>query len=376
MIERTITARLAGDFDRHKVIVITGARQVGKTTLVSALAAENKKVLMLNCDNHDDRAVLEDKTTTQLRALTDGYDLVFIDEAQRVANIGLTIKMIGDMKPTAQVIVTGSSSLELAEGINESAIGRHIDYMLFPFSLEELAAHTSVREERRMLDTRLIYGTYPEVVPHAADARRTLMTLANDYLYKDLLAYKGVKKPEVLSKLLRALALQVGSEVSYNELSGLLGIDKATVESYIGLLEKCFVIFRLDSFSRNARNEIKKGKKIYFCDNGIRNAVISNFAPPEMRADMDALWENMMVSERRKRNIYNSTYAQMYFWRTHDQKEIDLVEETDGQLHAFDFKWSGKARASLPAAFASLYPGSTFETITPECYFSFVTTPK
>ena len=375
MIERTIERQLAADTGRRKVIVITGARQVGKTTLVNALAAGRKKVLMLNCDNHDDRAVLEDKTTTQLGALMEGYDLVFIDEAQRVPGIGLTIKMIGDMKPDTQVIATGSSSLELAEGINEPATGRHIDYMLFPLSLEELATHTSEREERRMLGTRLIYGTYPEVVTQAADARRTLMTLASDYLYKDLLAYRGVKKPEVLSKLLRALALQVGSEVSYNELSGLLGIDKATVESYIGLLEKCFVIFRLDSFSRNARNEIKKGKKIYFCDNGIRNAIISNFAPPEMRTDMGALWENLMISERRKRNIYHNTYSQMYFWRTHEQKEIDLVEETDGMLHAYDFKWNGKARASLPAVFASAYPGTVLDIVTPDNYFPFITHP-
>lgn len=375
MIERTIERQLTADIGRRKVIVITGARQVGKTTLVNALAAGRKKVLMLNCDNHDDRAALEDKTTTQLGALMEGYDLVFIDEAQRVPGIGLTIKMIGDMKPDAQVIATGSSSLELAEGINEPATGRHIDYMLFPLSLEELAAHTSEREERRMLGTRLIYGTYPEVVTQAADARRTLMTLASDYLYKDLLAYRGVKKPEVLSKLLRALALQVGSEVSYNELSGLLGIDKATVESYIGLLEKCFVIFRLDSFSRNARNEIKKGKKIYFCDNGIRNAIISNFAPPEMRTDMGALWENLMISERRKRNIYHNTYSQMYFWRTHEQKEIDLVEETDGMLHAYEFKWNGKARASLPAVFVSAYPGTVLDIVTPDNYFPFITHP-
>lgn len=375
MIERTIERQLAADTGRRKVIVITGARQVGKTTLVNALAAGRKKVLMLNCDNHDDRAALEDKTTTQLGALMEGYDLVFIDEAQRVPGIGLTIKMIGDMKPDTQVIATGSSSLELAEGINEPATGRHIDYMLFPLSLEELAAHTSEREERRMLGTRLIYGTYPEVVTQAADARRTLMTLASDYLYKDLLAYRGVKKPEVLSKLLRALALQVGSEVSYNELSGLLGIDKATVESYIGLLEKCFVIFRLDSFCRNARNEIKKGKKIYFCDNGIRNAIISNFAPPEMRTDMGALWENLMISERRKRNIYHNTYSQMYFWRTHEQKEIDLVEETDGMLHAYEFKWNGKARASLPAVFASAYPGTVLDIVTPDNYFPFITHP-
>lgn len=376
MIIRTISKQLTSDFNRQKVIVITGARQVGKTTLVNALGDSRQKVLTLNCDNFDDRIALENKTSTQLRSLIEGHDLVFIDEAQRVAGIGLTIKMIGDLHLSTQVIVTGSSALELAEGIYEPATGRHIDYRLFPLSVEELVGHTSAREEGRMLGTRLIYGTYPEVVTHAADARRTLMTLANDYLYKDLLAYKGVKKPEMLQKLLRALALQLGSEVSYNELSGLLGIDKATVESYIGLLEKCFVIFRLDSFSRNMRNEIKKGKKVYFYDNGIRNAIISNFAAPELRTDMGALWENLMISERKKLNAYHETYAQMYFWRTHAQSEIDLIEERDGMLRTFEFKWSGKARPSMPSAFAEAYPGSTFSVVTPENYIPFVTTAK
>ena len=376
MINRTILSKLTGDFGLGKVLIIIGARQVGKTTLVETLAAGRQRVLMLNCDNMDDRMALENKTTTQLRAMIDGHDMVFIDEAQRVAGIGLVIKMIGDMHLDTPVVVTGSSSLDLADGFYELAAGCHVDYQLFPLSVEELVAHTSEREERRMLETRLIYGTYPEVVVSPADARRRLMTLSNDYLYKDILSYKGLKKPEVLQKLLRALALQVGSEVSYNELSGLLGIDKATVESYIGLLEKCFVIFRLDSFSRNLRNEIKKGKKVYFYDNGIRNAIISNFAPPELRGDMGALWENFMVSERRKRHAYHGTYTQMYFWRTHEQKEIDLVEETDGRLSAYEFKWSGRVRASMPAAFAKSYPGSTFEVITPDNYVKFLSRPE
>lgn len=372
MIERTLQKPLAHDFGCGKVIVVTGARQVGKTTLVQQLAKDAGHVLQLNCDNMDDRMDLEGKTSTKLQSLLQGYDLVFIDEAQRVPGIGLTIKMIADLHLPTQVIVTGSSSLELAEGIYEPATGRHIDHSLFPLSIREMVAHTSEREERRMLDSRLIYGLYPDVVTHPADAKRTLMTLANDYLYKDLLTYKGVKKPDVLQKLLRALALQLGSQVSYNELSNLLGIDKATVESYIGLLEKCFVVFRLDSFSRNLRNELKKGKKVYFYDNGIRNAVISNFAPPELRTDMGALWENLMVSERVKRNSYAANYAQLYYWRTHEQKEIDLIEEQDGHLAAFEFKWSGKAKAAMPAAFATVYPNTPFTVVSPDNYLSFV----
>ena len=252
MINREIESNIRDDFDSRKAIVLIGARQVGKTTLVEAVAKDSGRVLALNCDNVDDRMSLENKTSTELQNLIAGYDLVVIDEAQRVANIGLTIKMMVDLRmEKPQVIVTGSSSLELAEGIYEPATGRCINYELFPLSVGELVGHTSAREEARLLNQRLVYGLYPEVVTHPADAKRRLMSLADSYLYKDLLMYKGVKKPEILQKLLRALALQVGSEVSYNELSNLLGIDKATVENYIGLLEKGYVVFRVDSYSRN-----------------------------------------------------------------------------------------------------------------------------
>ena len=290
MIQRILEDKIIADFRRKKVIVILGARQVGKTTLLSRLHNERQKVLFLNCDNIDDVMDLEGKTSTELKMLLSAYD-------QRVKNIGLTLKIIGDLKMDTQVIVTGSSSLDMANEINEPATGRLLEHNLYPLSLSELAQSSSEREEQRLLEQRMIYGLYPEVVNEPSDAKRTLVTLANNYLYKDLFAYKGIKKPDVIQKLVRALALQLGSEVSYNELGNLLGVDKGTVENYISLLEKCFVIFRLDSFSRNMRNEIKKGKKIYFYDNGIRNAVISNFAPLELRTDAGALWENLMVSE-------------------------------------------------------------------------------
>ena len=372
MIQRILEDKIIADFRRKKVIVILGARQVGKTTLLSRLHNERQKVLFLNCDNIDDVMDLEGKTSTELKMLLSAYDIVFIDEAQRVKNIGLTLKIIGDLKMDTQVIVTGSSSLDMANEINEPATGRLLEHNLYPLSLSELAQSSSEREEQRLLEQRMIYGLYPEVVNEPSDAKRTLVTLANNYLYKDLFAYKGIKKPDVIQKLVRALALQLGSEVSYNELGNLLGVDKGTVENYINLLEKCFVIFRLDSFSRNMRNEIKKGKKIYFYDNGIRNAVISNFAPLELRTDAGALWENLMVSERIKRNSYSANFAHLFFWRTHEQQEIDLIEEQDGVLHAFEFKWNGKARARQPKSFASSYPGSTYEVITPENYWPFV----
>ena len=372
MIARKIERQILKDFRKKKVLVILGARQVGKTTLLSQINQEGKKVLSLNCDNADDRLLLENRTTTELSQLLSSYDLAFIDEAQRVANIGITIKMIGDLKLDTQVIVTGSSSFDIANRVNEPATGRTIEYKLYPFSMRELADYSSQREEHRLLGNRLIYGMYPEVVMEPADAKRTLVSLANNYLYKDLLSYKGIKKPELLQNLVKALALQVGSEVSYNELGNMLGVDKETVENYIDLLEKCFVVFRLSSFSRNMRNEIKKGKKIYFYDNGIRNAVISNFAPIEMRTDAGALWENFIISERVKRNSYMGSYAQLYFWRTHDQSEVDLIEEEDGMLHTFEFKWNPRRKARLSQAFARAYPNSTFQLVSPENYWDFI----
>ena len=372
MIHREILASIRASFGRKKVIVLLGARQVGKTTLLEELRGQSDNVLNLNCDDATDTILIEGRSSTELRDLLSPYEIVFIDEAQRVKNIGLTLKMIGDLKLDTQVIATGSSSLDLANEINEPATGRLIEYKLYPLSLSELAAHSSEREEGRMLARRMVFGLYPEVVTESGFAKQILTDLTNNYLYKDLFVYKGIKKPAVLQNLTRALALQLGSEVSYNELSNLLGVDRETVENYIYLLEQCFVVFQLDSFSRNSRNEIKKGKKIYFYDNGVRNAVISNFAPLELRTDAGALWENLMVSERRKRNAYRRSYAITHFWRTRTQSEIDLVEEEDGQLRTFEFKWRPTRQARQPRAFAEAYPGSTFEVITPDNFWPFV----
>ena len=360
------------DFGCGRILVLLGARQVGKTTLLSALQTNQGETLVLNCDDVSDRLLLEHRSSSELRDLLSPYDWVLLDEVQRVHNIGLTLKMIGDLKLHTQVVATGSSSLDLANEINEPATGRLFEYKLYPLALSELAHHTSELEERRKLERRMIYGLYPEVVMKPARARRILLSLTESYLYKDLFSFQGIKKPAVLQKLLRALALQLGSEVSYNELSGLVGVDRATVENYIYLLEQCFVVFQLDSFSRNARNEIKKGKKIYFYDNGVRNAIISNFAPLELRADTGALWENLMVSERMKRNAYRESYAITHFWRTRTQNEIDLVEEEDGQLRTFEFKWQSTKQARQPRAFAEAYPGSTFEVVTPDNFWPFV----
>lgn len=373
MISRLINQSVAADFFQGKVIAVLGPRQVGKTTLLSQLSIPSTETLWLNCDNIDDSQVLEGQTTTGLQQLVGNKRYVVIDEAQRVKNIGLTLKMMADtFRDRVQVVVTGSSSLELSNQIYEPATGRIFEYRLYPFSLAELSQHYSVREERRLLEQRLIYGCYPEVVTHPDHAKRILTTIASNYLYKDLLSYNGIRKPEVLSRLLQALAMQVGEQVSYNELSRLIGIDRATVESYIDLLEKCFVIFRLPSYSGNLRTELRHNRKIYFYDNGIRNAILSNFAPLNLRTDAGALWENMMLSERVKRNAYRQSYAQIYFWRTQAQAEIDFVEIEDGAMQAFEFKFNPKKLPRAPKAFTDTYPEAVFQVITPDNYTSFV----
>ena len=371
-IPRRILTQLQSIKSLKKVIVVLGPRQVGKTTLLGQLTAQEKDVLSFDCDNQDERLALENKTKTELAALAGNAKTIIIDEAQRVRNIGMTLKMFGDLKLQANVFVTGSSSLQLANDINEPATGRILEFTLFPLSLQEIADNSSWKEEKRLLAQRMIYGTYPEIVKQPDHARLLLQNIVNSYLYKDLLEYKGIKKPDILRKLVVSLALQVGSEVSYNELGNLIGADKETIENYIDLLEKCFVVFRLDSFSRNMRNEIKKGKKIYFFDNGVRNAVINNFAPLEMRTDTGALWENLMIAERRKRHAYAGRFVQQYFWRTQKQQEIDLIEECDGQINAVEFKWNTNKSVRLPSGFKEAYSTASIQTITPDNYQSFV----
>lgn len=372
MVKRFIEDQIINDFHKRKIICLIGPRQVGKTTLLDSLIIPSEKILRLNCDDALDASQIENRSTAELKSLIKDYNMVQIDEVQRIENIGLALKKIADLKLPVKIIVTGSSSLGIRDKIYEPATGRLLEYNLYPFSLLELATSSSRLEERKQLETRMIYGLYPEVVTDPSDAKRLLIGITNNYLYKDILSYGGIKKPEILQKLVRALALQLGSEVSYTELSRTVGADKQTIENYIGLLEQSFVIFRLSSYSRNLRKEIQKGKKIYFYDNGIRNAVISNFAPLEFRNDVGALWENMMISERIKRNVYFRSYAQSYFWRTHSQQEIDYIEEVDGKLSAYEFKWNVKSNPKEPKLFKTTYPESTFEIITPANYWDFI----
>ena len=372
MIKRYIESQILKDFNKGKIICLIGPRQVGKTTMLGALESPDEKILKLNCDDILDVNQIENRSTIELKNLIKDYGMVQIDEVQRIENVGLALKKLADLKLPVKIIVTGSSSLGIRDKVYEPATGRLLEYNLYPFSLLELANATSRLEEQKQLETRMIYGLYPEIVTDPSDAKRLLMGITNNYLYKDTLSYGGVKKPDMLQKLVRALALQLGSEVSYNELSRMVGADKQTIEKYIDLLEKAFVVFRLSSYSRNLRNEIQKGKKIYFYDNGIRNAIISNFAPLELRNDVGALWENLMISERIKRNSYLRNYAQSFFWRTHSQQEIDYVEEEDGRLSAYEFKWNINSKAKEPKLFKETYPESTFQTITPNNYWHFI----
>jgi predicted AAA+ superfamily ATPase len=308
-----------------------------------------------------------------LKNLIGNKKVILIDEAQRVENIGITLKLITDNISDIQLIVTGSSAFDLRSRLNEPLTGRKFEYQLYPFSTTELINATSRLEEKRLLEQRMIYGMYPDVVNNPLDAQKILIELSNSYLFKDILMYKDIRNSGILTKLLTALSLQLGNEVSYNELGNIIGVKSETVERYIELLEKVFVIFRLQSLSRNLRNELKKSRKIYFYDNGVRNALIQNFKSLELRTDTGALWENFMVSERKKHIEYNEMYSNTYFWRTHTQQEIDYIEERNGILYAFEFKWNEKKQVKIPNSFAEAYPQHEFQCIDRTNYLNFIT---
>ena len=357
-----------------KAIILLGARQVGKTTLLKKIIQEQQvDALYLNCDEPQTVAALTKCNLKELQMVIGANKFVVIDEAQKVDNIGLTLKLIVDNMPDVQVIATGSSAFELRNCLNEPLTGRKYEYQMFPISSKEIYQSSGYIDLKGLLETRLIYGSYPDILNHASDARELLRMLTDSYLYKDILATDNLRKPDVLDKLLRALAFQVGSEVSYNELAQTIGTDSKTVERYIELLEKCYIIFRLHGLSRNLRNELKKAKKIYFYDNGVRNAVIQQFAPLELRNDAGALWENFFISERIKRNHYQQNYCNIYFWRTKSQLEIDYIEEQNGQMRAFEMKWNPKkSNTSIPETFLNAYDVKETVVITPENYLEYL----
>ncbi len=355
-----------------KAIVVLGPRQTGKTTLLKEIANQLGDFLFLEADDPGVRAKLTDANTEQLRQLIGEHKIVFIDEAQRIKNIGLTLKLITDQLKGVQLLVSGSSALELANEINEPLTGRKWEFMLYPISWKEFSDYAGYLKSEQQLEDRIIYGMYPEVISNRGLEKQILLQLTNSYLYKDILVYDRIRKPEIVEKLLQALAFQIGNEVSYNELSGLLKIDSKTIINYIDLLEKAFIIFRLEPLSRNLRNEISTNRKIYFYDTGIRNALISNFSTLSMRQDTGALWENFLISERRKAIEYNEWYSNRYFWRTHSQQEIDYIEEHSGIMHAYEFKWSDTKKARLSSTFSNAYPNHEFKVINRTNYLDFL----
>lgn len=344
-----------------------GPRQVGKTTLLKALVVEKSSMtpLWLNGDEFDVLEWFQNPTSTKLAQMLGSHELVIIDEAQRIQNIGLCVKLMVEHLPQKQIIVSGSSALELNQKIQESLTGRKFLCHLYPLSFEEMVTHTTLVEEKRLLEHRLIYGYYPEVVTHPGQEKELLNEICSSYLYKDLFMIDKIRKPALLEKLLQALALQIGQEVRYHELGRVLGVDTQTVERYIDFLEQTFVVYRLQSFSRNMRNEIKKGRKVYFYDLGIRNTIIKNFSPLGLRSDVGNLWENFLVTERLKACEYHKIPTNRFFWRTLQQQEIDYIEERDGKLFAHEFKWSQKSKFKIPQSFAAHYPDAVCDVITP-----------
>ncbi len=354
MYKRIIEEKIVRRVGKGKAIIVLGARQVGKTTLITNILLK-KKYLFLDADDPTVRNLLTNPNTEQLKSIIGKHKIVFIDEAQRIPNIGITFKIITDQLKSVQLFVSGSSSFDLSSTINEPLTGRKWEYELFPICWEEYENKHGFLIAEQQLENRLLYGFYPEVLNHPGEEKQYLKQLLDSYLYRDILALSGMRKPEVLDKLVQALALQIGNEVNYNELSQLIGINKITVQKYIEVLEKGYIIFKLTSFSRNIRNEIKRNRKIYFYDNGIRNMILGNFTNLDLRQDKGALWENFLISERKKQNIYKETFARMYFWRTRQQQEVDLVEVNNGTITGFEFKWQKQKKVNLPKTFTETY---------------------
>lgn len=371
-IQRSLVDQLRSRMHAGKVILLFGPRQAGKTTLLRTLIPNQDDALWLNGDLQAHHRLLDEPQPDRFALLLNKRKILCIDEAQRIVDIGLKLKILNDGLPDVQIIATGSSSFELANQTGESLTGRKWEYKLYPISFGEMSEHTSAIHEHALLKHRLVYGYYPEIVTHPGDEPERLRLLTESYLYKDILAWEGVMKPQKLSTLLQALAYQIGSQVSYSELAQLCGIDAKTVERYIDLLEKTFVVFRLGSYSRNLRNELKSSRKIYFYDNGIRNAVIGRFDPIELRDDRGALWENFIVAERMKRNAYTNQTARVYFWKTTAQQEIDYLEELDGILHAYEFKWQSTKKVKPPRSFTNGYPDASFAVVNPDNVYDFL----
>ncbi|MCH6199796.1 ATP-binding protein [Aquiflexum sp. LQ15W] len=371
-IERKIFTLLVQNLFKGKVIILYGARRTGKTTLVKKLL-ENypQESAYINCELQEFKDVLNTTNSVLLKDFIGQNKLVVFDEAQNIENIGIVLKVLVDTFPNVQFLATGSSSFELSSRISEPLTGRSRQFLLLPFSLEEIHQTEDLIRIKASLSQNLRYGLYPQVfLADGNEKIEELMEISSNYLYKDLLQFEDIKKPELLQKLLKAVALQTGSESSLNELAQITGTNVNTIKRYLDLLEKSFVLFRLTSFSRNLRKEINKSQKIYFYDVGIRNAVIRNFNAVELRTDTGGLWENFCISERIKFNENHRRFVNSYFWRTYDQQEIDYLEEVDGKFHCFEFKFNSSSKHKIPKIFLETYPDTKFSIITPENFYT------
>jgi len=372
-ITRQITKEIQNDCFKGKVILLLGARQIGKSTLIKMLSFSKEiETLWLDGENADVHLLLQNANSERLKQIAGNHKVIVIDEAQKINAIGSILKLFADYHKEIQVIASGSSSFELRNSLNEPLTGRKFEFNLYPLSFQEMVNHTNLLLELRQLPQRLRYGYYPEIVTSQGNEERLLKFLSESYLYKDIFLFKGVKKPEKILELLKLLAWQIGSEVNYNELSKTLKIDNQTIESYVNMLEQAFVIYKLNAYNTNQRKELKKSKKIYFNDLGIRNSLINDFRPIEIRNDSGAIFENFVINEFRKQNEYQQVYANLYFWRTTDQKEIDLVIEKDGMLHAFEIKWNPNKKTVLTKSFSNIYSNYTFDIINSNNFFEFI----
>lgn len=372
IIERLLADKLISKLNKGKVLVITGARQVGKTTLISDNFSKSAELLWLNADEQVVRERLTNPSLETLKSVIGDYKTVVIDEIQRIINPGLLLKLLGDNFKKVQFVATGSSALDISEMVFEPLTGRQFLFHLYPFSMVELYRKKSPFEWEQILPFHLIFGSYPDVVNHKADAEIILSNLSDQYLYKDVLVWKDIRKPQLLESLLKLLAFQVCSEVSYHELANALRVKSETIENYIDLLEKAFVIFRLNAFSTNARKEVSKMSKVYFWDNGIRNAIIDDFSPIESRNDQGKLWENFIISERMKLNAYKNHRIKSYFWRNYNQSEIDYTEVIKGKLSGYEMKWNIRKKHKISIAFTNAYPEAKTEIITPRNFSEFI----
>lgn len=372
MIEREIVANINSELFKGKAIILLGARQVGKSTLLKNMFKEHSNVLWIDAENPDVHKIFENATSKRLELFFEKNKIVILDEAQKIENIGSKLKLITDYLKEIQVIATGSSAFELRNNLNEPLTGRKFEHKLFPISFNEMVKNNGLLNEIRMLPHRLVYGYYPEIVSSDSDYEKKLRLLADSYLYKDILLFKGIRKPEKMLELLKALAWQIGSEVNYNELGNIIGLKSETVEDYIHLLEQSFVIYRLNAYHTNQRKEIKKGKKIYFVDLGIRNALINDFSAFEIRKDKGALFENFIVNELIKNIEYKETFEKPYFWRTTEQQEIDLILEKNGHLQCFEIKYNPKVKAKITQGFINKYDNYTFKIINSDNFYEFL----